>query len=502
MRNTKRTLKYLTVLGTVMALTASIIYFAGGPNGSLAIAAKDSNTKLFEDTTGTPGAVPGTQMVPGNFSELATRVNPAVVNIRTEKAAKGHEMMSKRFQQNPFGGDERFKDFFDRFFGGQAPPAHKQRSLGTGFIINQDGYIVTNNHVVEGAEKITVALKDRTRELEAEIVGRDPHTDIALIKVKSDEKLPIIKLGSSKDLQVGQWVVAIGNPFGLEHTVTAGIVSAKGRVIGSGPYDDFIQTDTSINPGNSGGPLINMKGEVVGINTMIIAGGQGIGFAIPIDMAKNVVKQLADNGEMTRGWLGVTIQDVNEELADYYDVKEKNGALVTSVVQGDPADRAGIRANDVIVAVNGQTVESSRDLTHKVAGLDVGKKAKVTVLRDGRKKVFTVNIVKRSDHLAATDPMPGKKDSNYGFQVTEITPELARRMDLASDNGLIVAGVTPGSKADKAGMAKGDVILEVNRNKIDTVKELKDHLAKSKDDEKVSLLVQRKNEGLRIINLA
>ena len=362
--------------------------------------------------------------------------------------------------------------------------------------------IITNNHVVEGADKITVALKDNTQELEAEIIGRDPHTDIALIKVKSDKKLPMIKLGNSKDLQVGQWVVAIGNPFGLEHTVTAGIVSAKGRVIGSGPYDDFIQTDTSINPGNSGGPLINMRGEVVGINTMIIAGGQGIGFAIPIDMAKNVVTQLADHGEVTRGWLGVTIQDVNEELADYYQVKNRQGALVTSVVPGDPADKAGIQSNDVIVAVNGDTVDSSRDLTHKVAGLAVGEKAKVTVQRDGREKVFTVNIVKRSDHLAAVDAAPEQKEGNYGFQVTEVTPELARRMDLPSDQGLIVSGVTAGSKADKAGMAKGDVILEVNRNKIESVNELKDQLAKSKNDEKVSVLVQRKNEGLRIINLA
>ena len=502
MKISKRITRYLTVAGSVMVLTASIFYFAGGPDGSMAIAAKDRSTKLFEETAATTAAVPGTRMVPGNFSELAARVSPAVVNIRTEKSVTGSQSMSRHHGRNPFGGDERFKDFFDRFFDGQVPPAHKQRSLGTGFIINKEGFIVTNNHVVEGADKITVALKDRTDELEAEIIGRDPHTDIALIKVKSDKKLPTIKLGNSENLQVGQWVVAVGNPFGLAHTVTAGIVSAKGRVIGSGPYDDYIQTDTSINPGNSGGPLINMQGEVVGINTMIIAGGQGIGFAIPIDMAKGVVSQLADSGEVTRGWLGVTIQDVNEELADYYNVENRDGALVTSVVPGDPADKAGIQSNDVIVSVNGDPVKSSRDLTHKVAKLQVGEKANVTVLRSGKEKVFKVNIVKRSDHLAAVNPATKKNDGQFGFQVTEVTPEIARRMDLPSDQGLFVAGVTPGSKADKAGMVKGDVILEVNRNKIESVRDLKDQLGKSKDDEKVSVLVQRKNQGLVIINLA
>ena len=235
------------------------------------------------------------------------------------------------------------EDFFNKFFNQDQQKEFKQRSLGSGFIIDKDGYIVTNNHVVENADKIKVILKDE-KEFEAEIVGRDPNTDIALIRIKSGYNLPVLKIGDSDALKVGQWVLAIGSPFGLEHTVTAGIVSAKGRVIGSGPYDDFIQTDASINPGNSGGPLINMTGEVIGVNTIIIAGGQGIGFAIPINQVKGIVEQLKKHGDVTRGWLGVTIQDLPADLAEYIGIKDGKGVLVSDVISGDPADKAGIRA--------------------------------------------------------------------------------------------------------------------------------------------------------------
>ncbi|MGD9278977.1 MAG: trypsin-like peptidase domain-containing protein, partial [Desulfobacterales bacterium] len=238
-------------------------------------------------------------LAPESFNKLAENASPAVVNIRTVKIIKGGGRVFRHFKKGPFGEDDPFHDFFDRFFGEERPHDFKQRSLGSGFIISKDGYIVTNNHVVENAEKIEVILKDE-KEFDAEIIGRDANTDLALIKIKTDRDLPVLLFGDSDALKIGQWVVAIGNPFGLEHTVTAGIVSAKGRVIGSGPYDDFIQTDASINPGNSGGPLISMEGKVVGINTAIIAGGSGIGFAIPINLVKNIVDQLKSSGEVTR----------------------------------------------------------------------------------------------------------------------------------------------------------------------------------------------------------
>jgi serine protease Do len=322
------------------------------------------------------------RMVPENFSALAKDASPAVVHIRVEKTVKGGGAELRQFENHPFQRDDRFKDFFDHFSDGRSPHEFKQNGLGTGFIIDKDGYIVTNNHVVKDADKIKVVLKDE-REFDAEIVGRDPQTDLALIKIDATTELPTVRLGSSAKLQVGEWVAAIGSPFGLEQTVTAGIVSAKGRVIGSGPYDDFIQTDASINPGNSGGPLINMNGEVVGINTAIIAGGQGIGFAIPIDLANNIIKQLKTNGEVTRGWLGITIQDLSGDLAEYYGVKGKTGVLVADVIPGDPADQAGIKPHDIIINLNGDTVTTGRDLTAKSANLTVGDKATVTVLREG-----------------------------------------------------------------------------------------------------------------------
>ena len=247
--------------------------------------------------------------VPQSFSELAQKYSPAVVNIRSEKNGKRHLEMGPHFKGGPFQNNDPFRDFFEKFFGGRPNQGFKQRSLGSGFIIDHDGFIVTNNHVVEGADKIKVILKDE-REFDAVVKGRDPNTDLALIKIESDGNLPVIEFGDSDKVKIGEWVMAIGNPFGLEHTVTVGIISAKGRVIGSGPYDDFIQTDASINPGNSGGPLIDMSGKVVGINTAIIAGGQGIGFAIPVNMAKGIIEQLQSKGEVTRGWLGVAIQDL------------------------------------------------------------------------------------------------------------------------------------------------------------------------------------------------
>ncbi len=449
------------------------------------------------------------RMIPENFSELAKDVSPAVVHIRVEKTVKGGGAELHHFGSSPFQGDDRSKDFFDEFFGRRNPHEFKQRNphefkqkgLGTGFIIDTDGFIVTNNHVVKDADQIKVMLKDK-REFDADIVGRDPQTDLALIKIDADRDLPSAQLGSSDKLQVGEWVAAIGSPFGLEQTVTAGIVSAKGRVIGSGPYDDFIQTDASINPGNSGGPLINMNGEVVGINTAIIASGQGIGFAIPIDLATGIIKQLKSDGEVTRGWLGITIQDLKKELAEYYGAKDATGVLVASVIPGDPADEAGIKPHDIIVDLNGEKVESSRGLTAKSANLIVGQKATVKVLRDGKEKTITVKVGKRPLTLAAADAPQQKKETEYGFQVAELTPEMARRFNIPDDKGVVVVGVNANSKADKAGIQKGDLILEVNRQDVESVSTFNKLIQKDKGTNGIDLLVKRMQSGYVVIHLA
>jgi serine protease Do len=442
------------------------------------------------------------QMVPQNFSSLADTVSPAVVHIQVEKTVKGGGPAFDPRGQNPFGGNERFKDFFGRNFGQQRRPELKQPAQGSGFIIDKSGYIVTNNHVVEGADSIKVILKDET-EYDAEIVGRDSVTDIALIKVEAKGNLPTVPLGSSDNLKVGEWVAAIGSPFGLEHTVTAGIVSAKGRVIGSGPYDDFIQTDASINPGNSGGPLINMNGEVVGINTAIIAGGQGIGFAIPIDMANGILKQLQASGEVTRGWLGVTIQDLKGDLAEYYGLKDQRGVLVATVVPGDPADRAGIQPKDIITDVDGQAVVTSRDLTSLAAKLGVGETVRVTILRDGHQKDLDVKVGKRPLTMAAaSDHQQKEKEGEYGFQVTELTPDAAQRYNIKETSGVIVVGVEPNSKAQAAGVQQGDLIIEVNRKNVASLKDFNNLIDRHKKDDGINLLVKRMNGGLIVIHLA
>jgi serine protease Do len=435
-----------------------------------------------------------TLMVPANFSELAKKVRDGVVNIRTVKTIKGGGPVFRHFFGNPFGQQEPHGGPFHE----EGPSRDfKQRSLGSGFIIDKAGYIVTNNHVIENADQIKVKLADE-REFEAELVGRDPNTDLALIQIKDASNLVPLELGDSDALSVGSWVVAVGSPFGLEQTVTAGIVSAKGRTLGSGPYDDFIQTDASINPGNSGGPLLNMNGEVVGINTAIVANGQGIGFAIPVNMARGIVNQLQAHGSVTRGWLGVSIQDLSPDLAEYYGIKDKKGALVVQVFEGDPADKAGIKANDVIVDVDGKSIESSRDLTSTIANLEVGKKTAVTLVRDGKKKTVDVKIAKRSDtgSLAQRKPEDSEK---LGIQIAAVTPEAARRFGHSeTEKGVLVVGVEPGSKADEAGVRQGDLVKEVNRKPVTSVSQLRAEVEKA---DTFQLLVKRPNAGFMVIKI-
>jgi serine protease Do len=355
--------------------------------------------------------------------------------------------------------------------------------------------------VIEDADEIRVILKDE-KEYDAKIVGRDPNTDLALIKIQDGNRFPVMPLGNSENLKVGQWVVAIGSPFGLEQTVTAGIVSAKGRVIGSGPYDDFIQTDASINPGNSGGPLLNMKGEVVGINTAIIASGQGIGFAIPINMAKGIIEQLKESGEVTRGWLGVGIQPMSEEMREYYGLEDGQGVLVSQVFPGDPADKAGIQAQDIIVGVNGEKIEDARDLTGMIASLPVGSTANIRVIRNGTEKTFPVTIAKREDERVASRGQQGPQgDAALGVRVSEITPEIARKFNLEDTEGIIIADVARGSKAAEAGLQPGDIIKEVNRKKIRSVQEFESALDKIDSGDAIQLFVRRGNMGFQVFKM-
>lgn len=454
---------------------------------------------IFNSTPITHAKSENTLTVPESFSNLAQAVSPAVVNIRTVKIIKGGGRVFRHFR-GPFGQNDLYRDFFDRFLDDDKRKDFKQRSLGSGFIIDKNGYIVTNNHVVENADTIEVKLKNE-KEFEATIVGRDPNTDLALIKIKSKRDLPVVRLGNSDELKVGQWVMAIGSPFGLEHTVTAGIVSAKGRVIGSGPYDDFIQTDASINPGNSGGPLINMKGEVVGINTAIIASGQGIGFTIPINLAREIIDQLKTSGEVTRGWLGVGIQPISKELGEYYGIKDGKGVLVTEVFPGDPADEAGIKPRDIILEVNGKKVDSSRDLTRMIAGIDVGEISKIKVLREGKEKIFKVKITRREEARISSGNLKRKQEDELGIRVSQITSEIARRFNIIENQGIIVIGIEPGSKGEEAGVLVGDIIKEINHKVILNVSDFEKAIVKAKNGETINMFIRRMNMGFLVIKL-
>jgi len=434
---------------------------------------------------------------PANFVELAKRVKPGVVNISTTKVVKGGGRVFRHFsppsrERDPFR-DFFGEDFFDRFFGETPQRDHVQRSLGSGFIIDREGYIITNNHVVEGATEIRVRLSTE-KEFEAEVVGRDQKTDLALIKIKSFQDLPVEELGDSDRVEIGEWVMAIGNPFGLSHTVTVGIVSAKGRVIGSGPYDDFIQTDASINPGNSGGPLFNMNGEVVGINTAIVAAGQGIGFAIPINAAREIIPQLKKKGKVTRGGIGVYVQKLTPDLAKSFGLEKSKGALVADVIPGSAAETGGIRRGDVVVKFDGKDIDEMNELPRIVAATPVGKEVEVGILREGKPMTLKLKVGELKDEAAA--PALEKTKLELGMSVQEVTPEIARQLRLSDSGGVVVNQVEPGSVADEAGVQRGDIIREVNGQNIRNVEDYRSALTKVKKGEVIRLLVRRGERNL------
>ncbi|MGB7297272.1 MAG: Do family serine endopeptidase [Candidatus Aminicenantales bacterium] len=429
-----------------------------------------------------------------DFVGIAEKVGPAVVKIVAERMEK----------VSGFGIDQGmpFDDFWERFFGSPRSSPREQevpaQAQGTGFFLSEDGYILTNNHIVENAVDVRITVL-QGEDYKAKIIGTDPRSDLALLKVEA-EGLPFLQFGDSEQLQVGEWVLAVGNPYGLEHTVTSGIVSAKGRQLGLGgnvpEYQDFIQTDAAINRGNSGGPLVNMKGEVVGITSNIFSpsgGNIGLGFAIPANLAKKVIVQLKEKGRVVRGKIGVIITPITEDDKDAFKLKDKKGALVNSVEEGGPADKAGIMKYDVIVKVNSEKVESPNDLKFKIADVEPGKKVEVGVIRDGKDQAFTVTVEE-------LDP-PEKKeeakaaDKDLGFSVRELSPNLARRYGLEVREGLIITQVKRYSEADRKGLSVGDIIIEVNRRKVTTVDDLEKTMAKIESGEALILLLRREQDG-------
>ena len=405
------------------------------------------------------------------FARLALEAGPSVVNVHTSKTVARQPL--------PFPGlplPDLFRDFFGAPGPGGPPAPGPQQfsvpSLGSGFVISEDGHILTNNHVVDGVDEVKVIFQDGS-EAAASIVGQDPKTDLALIRVDEHEGLHPLPLGDSDAILPGDWVVAIGNPFGLDHTVTVGIVSAKGRDIGQGPYDDFIQTDAAINPGNSGGPLLNLRGEVIGINTAINAAANTIGFAVPINMAKEIVPQLRSHGVVTRGWVGVTVQPVTSEIARVFDLPGTQGALVAQVTPDGPAARAGIERGDVIVSFEGEPIRELRELPRAVSRTPVGQKVTLEVIRDGKPRSFELEVGQLEEPAPAQSVAraPGAA-ARLGIDVQEITPPLRERLGLPEPGGVLIAGVAPGSPAAAAGLAEGDVILEVDRRPVASVGEL------------------------------
>lgn len=432
-----------------------------------------------------------------DFTKLVEKQGSAVVNISTSQKIKHPKTSRKPFKEEqvpegPFG------DLFRHFFGdeeGREFEDFDSKSLGSGFILSKDGYVLTNNHVIKDANEIIVRLSDR-RELIAKIIGKDPRSDIALLKVEADD-LPTVEIGNSADLKVGEWVLAIGSPFGFDYSVTAGIVSAKGRSLPRENYVPFIQTDVAINPGNSGGPLFNLDGEVIGINSQIYSrtgGFMGLSFAIPIDMVMNIVEQLKQEGRVSRGWLGVLIQDVTRELAESFGMDKPRGALVAKVLPDSPAEKAGFEVGDIVIKFDGKKIIRSSNLPPVVGLSPVGKKVNVEILRKGKTKKLKVLLGELPDEgetIASTAEPEMSKDNRLNVVVTDLTGEIRKQMEI-KENGVLVKRVNSGP-ARKAGIRRGDVILMINNKDIkDTkhFKEIVDGLPKGKS---VPLLVQRRS---------
>ena len=437
------------------------------------------------------------------FTKVAKQAIPAVVYIKVEQTVQGR---SEGSFNDPF--DLFSEEFFERFFRrrlpeGQKPQQFRQQGQGSGFVVTNDGYILTNHHVVGEADRVTVVLHDG-REFGAKLVGTDPRSDVAVIKIEDAGDLPTLPLGDSEALEIGEWVMAIGSPFGLSHTITVGVVSAKGRSrLGITDYEDFIQTDAAINPGNSGGPLINLNGEVIGLNTAIFSrsgGYMGIGFAIPINMARDIQAQLVSTGKVVRGYLGVRIQDISEDLAKSFDLKETKGALVAEVSKNTPAAAAGLEQGDVIVEFNGVPVEDVGQLRNQVAMTAPGKQVPIAIVRDGQRRELTISLGTLPEELTAT-AVPPVLQEELGMGVQNLTDELAEQLGYEGKEGVVISEVEPGSPAASAGLRPGMLISQINRESVDDVEAFQEALAESSKTKQVLLLVEDR-QGSRYVALS
>ncbi|MGM0570411.1 DegQ family serine endoprotease [Marinobacter sp.] len=437
-----------------------------------------------------------------DFTGLVEENSAAVVNISTVSEP------DPRTQRSPFSEREleQMPEFFRHFFGGPQSPfgggsSQPRRSMGSGFIVSEDGYVLTNNHVIEGADEVMVRLNDR-RELQARVVGTDPRSDMAVLKIEDDEPLPVVRIGRSSELKPGQWVFAIGSPFGFDYTVTSGIVSATGRSLPSENYVPFIQTDVAINPGNSGGPLFNLDGEVVGINSQIYTrsgGFMGVSFAIPIDDAMNVFRQLRDEGSVARGWLGVLIQEVNRDLAESFGLSRPRGALVAEVMPDSPAAKAGLQAGDIVLAYEGEDIERSADLPPKVGRTPVGDEVALTVLRQGKERTVEVEIGRlpeEEDASAAPGAPSGPANGPLGMRVEPLPDQLANRLDIPG--GVVVTEVGRGP-AFQAGIRRNDVITELNRQTINNVEDFREAVSNLPSDRAVSVRIIREGRATYLV---
>ena len=433
------------------------------------------------------------------FVHVAQTVKPAVVNIATTQKPRPAERPRGQVPpsfQGPFRdffGD----DFFERFFGQQ--PQREQHSLGSGVIVDKRGYILTNNHVIERADEIEVRLSDK-RKFKATVVGKDPKTDLAVIKIDATGDLPVATLGDSGKVRIAEWVMAIGNPFGLDQTVTVGVVSAIGRSdVGITMYEDFIQTDASINPGNSGGPLVNMSGEVIGINTAIVATGHGIGFAIPVSMARDVKDRLIAQGKVVRGWLGIGIQELTDELAKQFGVGPEDGVLVGNVMKDGPAEKGGLKTGVIIQEFNGTKITNLRQLQREVAQGPVNTPATVKVLREKQALSLTVVLGEQPTEVAAGPAeSPTENTDRFGFSVQDLTPELRDQFKLSADGGVIVSGVEADGPAARAGLRVGDIVAEANRERVSSAAAFTRILSQMRRGSNLLLLVQREG-GSRFV---
>lgn len=443
--------------------------------------------------------------LPANaFVELAKAVNPAVVNISTSTTPK----QRYRGAPGPQGRDP-FFDMLQQFYGLQMKPQNMrpQQALGTGFIIREDGLIVTNNHVIDGADVINVQLSEKSNKTyEAKLIGSDERTDIALIKITTTDKLPVVELGTSKTSEVGEWVAAFGNPFGQGHTMTKGIISALGRELGEINKFPLIQTDTPINPGNSGGPLVNMKGQVIGVNSAIDARAQGIGFAIPIDEVKAIIPQLEKNGRIARGYLGVGLDELNPQAAMYLGLKDTDGAIIVSVDPKGSAAKAGVKPYDVVTEFNGKKITGVRELMDAVGDAPIGSTAKMKVIRESKPKTLDVAILKRpSPNSAKSSSRIESKSSSsqmapfeLGFGVSDMTAQLRKEYEVSEEAGNhpVVTSLQPGGKAETGGFMPGDVILEVNRKEVNSAADVIKQLKKGTNTFRIS-----RGEGFAILVL-